>query len=154
MINTQRGAVETALRGMLDKLKEDEMAHRKKFRENMLADAFPQTLSYYHETIGEAIGGEKPVEFGMGFLEQIAGYIEKFKEGLRERGSLEAYDTVTYELELLEYPLAELGKFFAQPQESKLNEKDAMIFHFFIRHRISNLIRIAKEIDEEYGKEL
>jgi hypothetical protein len=66
----------------------------------------------------------------------------------------EAYDTVTYELELLEYPLAELGKFFAQSQESKLNEKDAMIFHFFIRHRISNLIRIAKEIDEENGKEL
>jgi hypothetical protein len=154
MIRTQRGAVETALRGMLDKLKEDEMAHRKKFRENTLADAFPQTLGYYHEKISETIDGDMPGSFGGGLLEDIAGYIETFKERLRERGSLDAYDAVTCELERLEYPIAELLKFFSQPQESKLNEKDANIFHFFIRHCIKSLIEMAKEIDQEYAEDV
>lgn len=153
MIAEQRDAVSTALSGMLTKLKEDEMAHRKKFAGNKLAAAFPATLGYYHEKISETIDGRMPGSFGAGLLEQIAGYVATFKEELAKRDSLDAYEAITYEFELLEYPIAELFKFFSTPQESKLNEKDAMIFHHFIRSHIKNLIVMAKEIDQEYEQE-
>jgi hypothetical protein len=154
MIAEQRLAVATALAGILEKLREDEMAHRKKFAGSKLADAFPSTLGYYHEKISDTIDGGMPGAFGASILESVAGYVAKFKEGLAERGSLDAYDAVTYEFDLLEYPIAELHKYFTNPQESKLNAKDALIFHHFIRSRIKTLIDMAKEIDQEYEQEV
>lgn len=153
MIAEQREAVAAALAGILEKLREDEMAHRKKFAGSKLADAFPSTLGYYHEKISESIAGRMPGSFGADILESVAGYIATFKQGLEERGSLDAYEPITDEFELLEYPIAELLGFFRNPQASKLNDKDAMIFHFFIRNRIKNLIDMAKEIDREYEQE-
>jgi hypothetical protein len=150
MITEQREAVATALAGILSNLKEDEMAHRKQFEGNKLADVFPPTLGYYHEKISETIDGGMPGSFGASILESVAEYITKFKEELANRGSLEAYDSLTYEFQVLEYPIAELLKYFSQPHESKLNAKDAMIFHHFIRNHIRTLIDIAKEIDQEY----
>ena len=154
MINAQRGAVVTALTSILAKLKEDEIDHRNRFREKRLADAFPETLNYYHEKISEAIGGAKPGPFGAGLLQEIAGYIEKFKDGLRERGSLDAYDSITFELERLGYPIAELLKFLSLAQDSKLNSKDAVIFHSFIYNQLKHLIAIGKEIDDEYATDV
>ena len=153
MITEQREAVATALAGILAKLKEDEMAHRKQFEGNKLADAFPATLGYYHEKISETIDGRMPGSFGASILESVAGYITTFKEELANRGLLEAYDSLTYEFEVLEYPIAELLKYFLQLHESKLNAKDAKIFHHFIRNHIKTLIDIAKEIDQEYEQE-
>jgi len=154
MIQTQRKAVETALTAIFTKLKDDEMAHRKKFRDRKLADSFPSTLNYYHEKIAATIDGGMPPSFGAGLLEQVAGYLTTFKDGLRDRGSLDALRERHYEIESLEYPIAELLAFFERPKESKLNSKDASIFHFYIRHHIEDLIAMAKEIDQEYEQEV
>jgi hypothetical protein len=75
MITEQREAVATALTGILTKVMEDEMAHRKKFAGNKLADSFPATLGYYHEKISDTIRGEMPGSFGAGILESVAGYV-------------------------------------------------------------------------------
>ena len=44
--------------------------------------------------------------------------------------------------------------FFEDPEKSKLNENDAYIFKFFVEQNIETLIQIAKEIDEDYAKDI
>jgi hypothetical protein len=151
LIESQRNILRTTLNGVIEKLKEEEMKHRDQFKDKKLADIFPQTLSYYFEKIGESIHGSKSSEFGAIHVKIIAETVDRFKDALSERGILEAYDSISYELDLIEYPLGELRKFFENQEESKLNSKDAYIFTYFISKHIDSLIRMAKEIDEEYA---
>ena len=62
------------------------------------------------------------------------------------------YDSVNYECELLEYPLAELEAFFLNIQEAKelnITEKTAFIFVSFVEKQIEELKLLAQEIDED-----
>jgi hypothetical protein len=156
MVEQQREAVKTWLSEIIAQLKAQEMAHRDEFKGKKLADAFPQTLGYYHEKIGETIDarGQLPRTSGAGLLESIQGNIQTFKEGLQERGIADAYDAVNYVLEELDYPMKELSQFLQGSPDSKLNERDADIFHFFIRRKLEELIRMAHEIDADYDERL
>jgi hypothetical protein len=78
--------------------------------------------------------------------------IEKFKDAMQARGILKAYDSVNYYLELVQYPLMELKKFFDNSIESNLSSKSAYIFSFFVHKQMHILKQIAKEIDEEYAE--
>ena len=153
-IAAQRQAITTALTAILTKLKDDEMGHRRKFRGIKLADAFPQTLDHCHEKIGDSINERLPASFGGDMLKQIASYVAAFKQELSTRGSENAYDSLTCELDELDYPVAELLKYFSQPQDSKFNHKDAEICHFFIYKKLENIINIADEIDREYAEDI
>jgi hypothetical protein len=152
LISTQRSILRRVLIEVIDKLKEEEMEHRERFRDEKLVDVFPPTLNYYYEKIAETIHGGAPVEFGAGIVGLVIGVVSDFKNALDTRGILDAYN-VSYDLELVEYPLAELRRYFDSPDESKLNERDAYIFLVFIRHQIDSLIRFATELDEEYVSE-
>jgi hypothetical protein len=70
---------------------------------------------------------------------------------LEERDILEAYG-ITYNLELVNYPLQELKKYFCTPDETHINERDAYIFAYFVKQQIEGLFKIAKELDEEYSQ--
>jgi hypothetical protein len=153
LIESQRNILRITLADVVEKLREEEMKHRDQFKAKRLADVFPQTLSYYFEKIAEAIHGNKPSEFGAIHVKHVIETINRFKDALDERGILEAHDSINYELSLIEYPLGELRAFFDSPQESKLNNKDAYIFMFFVSRHIDGLIKIAEEIDEEYASE-
>ena len=153
LISDQRNILSKTLTEVIGRLGKEEMEHREKFKDENLADIFPQTLHYYYEKIGETIYGGKLVLLGAANLKLVIDSVERFKNALNERGILKAYDSVIYDLELVEYPLAELRKYFEEPDSSKLNSKDAYIFLEFIRHQIDTLIQYAKEIDEEYSSE-
>lgn len=154
LIESQKNILRTTLSDVVEKLKEEEMTHREQFNAKRLADVFPQTLGYYFEKIGEAIHGNKPSEFGAIHVKLVIETIDRFKDALNERGILEAYDSIDYDLSLIGYPLGELRDFFDSPQESKkLNNEDAYIFMYFISKHIDGLIKIAEEIDEEYADE-
>lgn len=153
LVESQRVILRTTLCAVIEKLKEEEMKHREEFEGKKLSEAFPQTLSYYFGKMDEAIHGSAPREFGAAHLKFVAETVESFKSALSERDLLDAYDSITYELNLIEYPMSELGKFFENPQESRLNAQDAYIFMFFVKKHIDTLITIAGEIDEEYASE-
>ena len=64
------------------------------------------------------------------------------------------YDSVNYECELLEYPLAELEAFLQNVQEGKelnINEKAAFIFASFVKEHVEELKVLAQEIDKKYS---
>ena len=129
------------------------MAHRDQFKGQKLKDVFPSSLGYYFEKIGESIHHHYN-DFGAMHVQLVAETIEEFKKALDKRGLLNAYDTLQYSFELIGYPLTELQKYFEKREESKLNDKDAYIFFWFIKNEADQLIHMAGEIDEEYNSEV
>jgi hypothetical protein len=153
LIASQRGILQNVLTEVLEKLKKEESEHRANYRDQRLQGIFPSTLGYYFQKIAEATHGSKPAEFGVVHVRFVAETIEAFKERLRERGILDAYDSVVHLLQLIEYPIMELSTYFADATRSSINEKGAYIFGFFIERHVEELKAIAKEIDETYMSE-
>jgi len=153
LIKNQRDVIQKVLTEVLRKLKTKEANHRAKYRDQKLEDIFPSTLGYYFGKIGDAIDGSKPREFGAMHIHLVAEVIKAFKERLKERGILQAYDSVVYLINLIEYPIQELTMYFTDATHTSLNAKSAHIFVFFIDKHIEELKSIAKEIDENYRKE-
>lgn len=153
LINKQRATLTSALAEVVTKLKADEMEHRRKFKNERLQDIFPSTMGYYFEKISGACYGSEPAALGAGVVGLVLDCLEKFKVALEARGALKAYDSVTYYLDLIEYPLTELKRHFENAPDSNLNGKSAYIFAFFAHKQIDTLQQIAREIDEEYASE-
>ena len=127
------------------------MEHRREFADKKLADAFLPSLDYHLRKIREAVGPSGDARLGGINVDCILKCIEEFKTKLAERDILEAYD-ITYNLELIDYPLQELKKYFSSPGETHINKKDAYIFAYFVNQQIEGLFKIAKELDEEYSQ--
>jgi len=153
LINKQRATLTSALAEVVTKLKADEMEHRRKFKNERLQDIFPSTMGYYFEKISGACYGSEPAALGAGVVGLVLDCLEKFKVALEAQGALKAYDSVTYYLDLIEYPLTELKRHFENAPDSNLNGKSAYIFAFFAHKQIDTLQQIAREIDEEYASE-
>lgn len=152
LIAEQRDVLVKVLDDVIKTLRSEEMEHRRKFVDEKLADAFPPTLHYHFGKIFEGIHRPEYAELGGVNVKFILQCVEQFKTGLQKREILEAYDSVTYTLELLDYPLQELRAYFHNSSQSHLNEKDAYIFAYFARKQMDELLELAKELDDEYGK--
>ena len=150
LIESQQQILHKALSDVLEKLKKEEADHKAMFKSDRLQNNFPSVLHYYFEKVYDAIFGNKPAEFGAIHMKLIIEAIESFKLNLEKRDILKAYDSITYLLGLLEYPLEQLSLYFSDPTASSLNDKSAYIFAFFIEKHIDDLKKIAEEIDEEY----
>lgn len=153
LINDQRGAIQNVLAEVIKKLKSEEADHRAKYRDQRLEDVFPSTLGYDFQKISNAIDGRQPEEFGRMHIRLVADVINTFKERLKERGTLQAYDSIVYLLDVLKYPIQELTAYFDDDTPSSLNVKSAHIFVFFVDQHIEELKSIAKEIDKTYNSE-
>jgi hypothetical protein len=156
LIKSQQLILAQALTAVLKELMKEEAEHKAMFKSDRVQDVFPKVLHYYFEKVYEAIHGGKPAELGAMHIKLIAEDIEAFKSKLDKRGILKAYDSVTYLLELLDYPVSQLSDYFAQHSSSALDNKRAYIFAFFVERKLEELKGIAVEIDEQYdakGKE-
>jgi len=153
LIKTQQEILYRVLSEVLEKLRKEEAEHRAMFKSERLESTFPSVLHYYFEKIYESIHGGKLTEFGLLHVKLIADMIVSFKSQLEKRGIMKVYDSVTYLLALLEYPIEQLSLYFAEPKSSSLNDKSAYIFAFFIEKHIDELKKIAEEIDAKYASE-
>jgi hypothetical protein len=153
LIRNQTNVIQKALGEVLRSLKTEEANHRAKYRDQKLEDIFPSALGYYFAKIGDAIDGNRPREFGAMHIHWVSEVIKAFKERLKERGILQAYDSVVYLINLIEYPIEELTMYFTDATHTSLNAKSAHISVFFIDKHIEELKSMAKEIDEDYSKE-
>lgn len=149
LINNQRGVIFTVLTHVIDRLNNEDMEHKKKFKDTKLMDFFPASNSYHLGKIFEICpeaSDQARIIAGIS-TKIIRENLTKFRLALVERG--EFSDTLEYEIEETAYPIAELDCFF-NSRESKLNDRDASIFAFFIRHKLGELEEMAKAIDAEY----
>ena len=152
LIAIQRSILIGVLDSIIKTLEQEEMEHRREFADQKLADAFPSTLNYHLSKIHEAIGESGDARLGGINVDYILKCIEEFKTKLAEREILEAYEGLTYNLELVNYPLQELRKYFFNPDETHINERDASIFAYFAEKQTQKLLERAKELDEEYSQ--
>lgn len=153
LIQKQRAKLIKKLDDIAISLKENEMKHKRTFKNVKLQDFFHSTIDYNFEKIHGACDGNESPEFGLVAIRITLDDLEKFKAALLARGILQAYDGVLDDFELTVYSLNELKTYLKKPSDSHLNEKGAHIFAFFARKNIEELIKTAKYIDEEYASE-
>jgi len=157
LIAEQRRYVSHILGSVITELKRREAAHKEKFKMEKLASVFPPYLSYCIEKIFEGAERADRAAIGIGevSLKSINRTLQAFREALQKRGiELETYESVNYIYTLLQYPLAELEKFFQTTkagEQPNINEKTAYIFAFFVRAQFDELKQMAQEIDDYYS---
>ena len=151
LVDQQGTALTSTLAEIIRVLDEAEMKHRAQFIDEKLSDCFPQTLGYYFSKIFEALHSSTYFPLGKMHVELVAECLTKLRATLEKRGDWGIYDSVNYEYELLEYPLAELKAFFTNRAGSKFNERDMYIFCAFVREQLKTLQQIAAEFDEQYA---
>ena len=152
LIATQRRILIGVLDSLIKPLRKEEMEHRREFADKKLADAFHPSLNYLLRKIREAVGPSGDARLGGINVGYILKCIGEFKTKLAEREILEASEVLTYNLELVDYPLQELRKYFFNPDETHINERDASIFAYFAEKQTQKLLEMAKELDEEYSQ--
>ncbi len=152
LITAQRNILIGILDSIIKTLEQEEMEHRREFADKKLADAFPSSLSYHLRKIREAVGPSGDTKLGGINVDYILKCIGEFKTKLAEREILEAYEGLTYNLELVDYPLQELRKYFFNPDETHINAGDASIFAYFVQKQTNKLLEMAKELDEKYSQ--
>lgn len=150
LIEQQRSALAATLTEVIAIMDEAEMKHRALHKDEKLSHCFPETLGYYFSKIFEAIHSPRTYPLGAMHVQLVAECLTNMRALLEKRGEWGIHDAVTYEFELLEYPLAELQVFFTDRASSTLNDKDAYIFCSFVREQIKTIQQIAAEIDEHY----
>lgn len=137
------------------KLEDIEMEHRKAFKGEKLASIFPTTMGYYFEKIYAAIHspsyGNRPM--GEITLGRIVDAFAAFKAALDKRGTLNESSNIHYDLDELEYPLIELGRYFSG-SGLLTDPRAASIFAHFAHNKMKELLRIATDIDAEYEEDL
>ena len=151
LIEKQRAALCKVLTATLEKLKEDEMAHREEFRDQKLADCFHPSTSWMVSKLYEAIWSDDLFPLGKSHVKILSDQVDAFENGLAERGRS---DTATYTISKIRHAFNELEKFFVDKTESKLTDNDAEIFIFFVEGQIAELDEIAKDIDKEYDSDV
>lgn len=152
LLDTQHQQLEQALGRLLESLRREEMEHREQFRADKFVALFPDVLDYYFEKVYQSARSPNSWEYGAMHVNLIGGVVEKFKAELTRRGIAGAYQGVEGELELLEYPLAQLGDFFTRRGTGRLNERDAEIFTSYVERGMSELKTMAAELDAEYAE--
>lgn len=124
-----------------------------------LAATLPPTMNYFFHRVIESIGGGKTLgKYGLANLGQIKQTLERFyKEVVARNIPLDA-DSPLYNIyQEIEYPLSELIKYFQLVQSSdepNIDSKTAHIFTFFVKEKISELKKIAYEIDGDEPDEV
>jgi len=155
LINEQRKYLPEILKKVINGLKAEEKAHKEKFKMEKLEAVFPGILSYSLEKIFENIGKLDRAQLGLMHVKLVKDDMDKLKESLQKRGiEIDTYDSIKIIYKLLEYPITELERYFDRltaKEESRINDKTAEIFTYFIRDQLSQLTEIVKEIDEEYS---
>ena len=151
LIATQKSIFMQVLDDVIATLKEEEVEHRKKFRNNKLADTF-SPCTYWFEKVFEEIhsSDSRDAQFVASRVDNIMESIKSFKDGLEERGEPDDHISAVYEY--LDCALQHLKAYFELTIQTHINEKEVYIFAYFAREQVKALNEIAEDIDEQYSQ--
>jgi len=145
LIISQRKSVNKLLKELIKMLENEDKVHMEQFKNVKLYNVFPVTINYHFQKITDLSCIKT---FIKGNFEIIKKALEDFKEELKRRDCLEAYDGVNFIFENLIYPMNKLDKYFRN--EIELDKEEVRIYKFFIKKQFDELMDMAKEIDKEY----
>jgi hypothetical protein len=154
-IRRHQACIGDQLKRAAEELRQREVAHRMRFKDQKLSAIVSGQMSYHLEKVTEAChGGPDRRMFGALNLDFLVGQVEKFVAALEERGVLPASDFLAHDLEELRYPMQELKKYLDGEPTNTLNPRSSYIFAFFVRDRLLKLVKVAEDLDDEYAAEV
>ena len=126
--------------------------HRQKFENNLLKNIFHASTGYLFEKVSQGIHSPTPSNssFGLSMLGSIEGMYAKFEAALLERRELTEY--TRYDLNEYKHAIFVL-KDYLSGNPKGLSESDARVYHFYLREQHKHFVKIAEEIDNDYGED-
>jgi hypothetical protein len=138
---------------VVNDLIEQEKAHRDKFRDIKLVEAFAQ-VSYAFEKIFEEVRHDSMHILSRWAVDHLQKSLDEFGKLLKERElAVDAYKSIEFLYAEIEHPLAELRKFLLSEPSEIMSAKSAVVFTEALQTYFDELRRIAIEIDDEYASE-
>jgi hypothetical protein len=148
IINQNREFCGKLLNNILEKLKDDENTHRKKFMKDKLSKIFDQS-SYLFEKVREVFSEPGSLSFSRGNFKDLIKKIEEFDKKLEERKEEGSIEHIKDDLK---YPIEKVNDFFHH--DSNVDKEAAEIFVWYIQEKFKSLEQIAKDTDEVYETEV
>ena len=150
-IDTQKIVFAEVLDNVIETLKEEQVAHRKKFDGKTLTSVFLTTAPFFSHIYDATTSSDSSADLGVvHWVEGISNVINEFRGGLKERE--EPDDGISYIYENLDYVLQHIKGCFGGVGGTHINRKDAYIFAHFAQQQVEELKEIAREIDERYSQ--
>jgi hypothetical protein len=151
LIEAQRKESARILLEVINQLREEDRAHKQQFRGKKLENCFSQVL-YAFEKISEDLWQHRQMVMGKWGAEHLQSCLDQFAALLKERGmDVDTYDSVKYRYDEIRYPLLEVRKFFSGEASDIPKREAAQVFADAMQKHFSELMDIAREIDEEYS---
>lgn len=131
------------------KLVEADKMHKEKYKEKLLADIFPSSMSYSFSKIAQGIRSldESNLIFAKSMLNSIKTTYESFEKALLDRNELD--DSTKYDLIEYNHALDRINEYLNGSCQN-MDMSDAQIYHYYICERHNHFVKIAKEVDSEY----
>lgn len=151
LIAAQKDALVGVLDKVIEKLKEEEVEHTKKFAGKKLADGLQITDPFFAYIQDATTSPDSPQDLGVAtWVDGILNILDEFKTGVKKRE--EPDTTFSWRYENLDYALQHIKKCFDSSDRTHINRRDAYIFANFAQQEVEALKEIAKEIDERYSE--
>jgi len=151
LISDQRKGISSILAVVIDRLGQEEQAHREQFQMEKLATIFPPTLDYFFEKVNEAILGYKPPSLGLGSLDSIKDAVAQFREAVGRRDK-SYFESLEDDYELMQHAITHIEGFLQTLEKSEVLEMEratTRIFANFLHEQVGNLRKQAGQIDED-----
>jgi len=163
MVRRQQAWTTNKLDWLVDKLKEEQEAYRRKHSDIPLSQVFPVNVGYYLGKITEGVaqGPSDPTYFvtGLAGLAVISESLRQLEQMLEERElGLDTYPSIQLTYEELQHPIDQLRLLFSQEvtgEELERLAKDCDAFAWFVCNKITgwtgdNLKEVIEEIDQSW----
>lgn len=151
LIENQREIITKFLNFLISSLKDRVNKHRETFMDKKLANCFPHTYRYHISKIYEAREPDKFTFAAINF-KTVVGYIEDFKQGIKERKLEKGLMGLECTLDELKRPLQVLSEYFSSKRT--LEEGDVDIYVYYLNGKVTELVEMAKEIDKEFSQKM
>lgn len=149
LIARQRALLEADMARIVDAERQREAAHRERFTDNALLVAFGQGYDYPIEKIAQAITAAGPSALGLISLDVVAEMLDRFEEGLHERGELPAMaDVFDGDARPARCSIAKLRLHLDGTPD--LDSHDALAHLTLLRDKLERLRGLAQNLDEAY----
>jgi hypothetical protein len=142
-------ALRLFLADVVIKLEEEDLEHKREYRDESLASLFSDGLSYPLEQLSKVARDEFGVwEFG---CDAIAKRLVQLKEALEKRGyRFEGLASLQHYCGEVDFTLPRLRQYF-QHQRPEMEPRDAAVYVGYVKARLADIEAIALEIDQEYS---
>lgn len=156
LIRDQRRLILDILTQAVSSLQQRDREFRKQFMNNLLATLFPSNIGYCFEKVIGSTQGWSEFDLGKIYMPTLPECISNLIQAIDSRGlSIDTFPGIATTIEELRYPLGRLMEYFGHTQsDTPIDSETAYIFAIFARDRFEQLQEMAKQIDEDMGRDL